>query len=279
MKEHKMIDEYIEAVWVLRERGDADLQSLKDYFGDDYDQKFVDEMLDEGLITISPENGTFSCTETGRMKGRKLIRAHRLAERLLYDVLKIEDYELAACEFEHIIDTDLIDSICILLGHPRKSPDGLPIPEGACCRAERKTIQSPSISVLELRPEESGRVIAVNAENDHQLHLLDVLQIRPGSVIRVHQVAPSIVIECDGSNIAIDEKIASCIYVWKLNDSESQDTILRRQRHERPPGKRRGGRGRWRRSLGLREADDAQQCPRQDRGFRRFKESKGIDED
>lgn len=172
-----------------------------------------------------------------------MIRAHRLAERLLYDVLGIEDYELAACEFEHIMDTDLIDSICTLLGHPRRCPDGLPIPKGACCRAERKTIRSPSVSVLELKPEESGRVIAVNAESDHQLHILDLLQIRPGTIVRLHQRYPSIVIECDGSNIAIDEEIASCIHVWKLNKSDASDLI--RKRHI--PHGRGDGRGKRKR--------------------------------
>ncbi len=130
---------------------------------------------------------------------------------------------MAACEFEHIIDTDLIDGICTLLGHPRRCPDGLPIPPGECCKAEQKTIKSPSVSLLELKPEESGRVVAVNTENDHQLHLLDNLQIRPGTVLKVHQISPSIVIECDGSNIAIDEEVASSIFVWKLTADRYQE--------------------------------------------------------
>ena len=215
-KETKIVDEYIEAVWILTEKGTCTVPLLKEYFNEEYDQSVADQLISQDLAVIDADTQEITYTEKGTERGRLLIRAHRLAERLLYDVLRIEDYEIAACEFEHILDTDLIDGICTLLGHPRRCPDGLPIPEGACCRAEQKTIRSPSVSLLELQPEESGRVVAVNADNDHQLHLLDNLQIRPGTVLKVHQVSPSIVIECDGSTIAIDEEVASSIYVWRL---------------------------------------------------------------
>jgi DtxR family transcriptional regulator, Mn-dependent transcriptional regulator len=229
-REPHMQDEYIEAMWMLRERGSRDLSSLKDYFKDTYDQSVTDALIKDGYAVYDASSPLLVYTPRGEEKGRLLIRAHRLAERLLFDVLHIEDYELAACEFEHILDTDLIDSICTLLGHPRRCPDGLPIPEGECCRSEQKTIRSPSVSVLELKPEDTARVVAVNAEADHQLHLLDLLQIRPGAIIRLHQRSPSIVIECDGSNIALDEEVASSIYVWKMNPTEANG-LMARGRH------------------------------------------------
>ncbi|MDA3833104.1 MAG: metal-dependent transcriptional regulator [Spirochaetales bacterium] len=269
VRQQKLVDEYIEALWILQERGDCSTRSLREYFGKNYNEKMLDIMQSEGIAAFGRGSDqklnaedvdlTIVFTETGRIKGRKMIRAHRLAERLLYDVLKIENYEFAACEFEHIIDTDLIDAICTLLGHPRRCPDGLPIPDGVCCRAEQKTIRSPSLSLLELRPEESGRVTAVHSESDHQLHLLDVLQIRPGSIVRVHQINPSIVVECDGSNIAIDEDIAGSIFVWRINDKEAWEFV--KGLHQVSDERDRGGRVRVRRGKGdRRESNQPYDC-------------------
>lgn len=239
--ENNLQDEYIEAVWILRERGGHTAADLRSYFGESFDEKVLANLVEEGMLSQDESSDRVIFTESGENRGRLLIRAHRLAERLLFDVLHIEDYELAACEFEHILDTDLIDSICTLLGHPRRCPDGLPIPEGECCKAERKTIRTASVSLLELEPDDSGRVIAVNAESDHQLHLLDLLQIRPGTILRLHQKYPSIVVECDGSNIALDEEVAGCIYLWKMNSAESSDLL---HHHRHPHHREHRGRGR-----------------------------------
>lgn len=230
MRDGKMTDEYIEAIWILRERGALTVDELKTYFGASFEQRFLDQLVEQGLVRIDTEAGRIGYTEEGEKKGRRLIRAHRLAERLLFDVLHIENYEIAACEFEHIIDTDLIDGICTLLGHPRRCPDGLPIPEGDCCRNEQRTITSPSMPLAELLPEQTGRVVAVNTEHDHQLHMLQSLQIRPGAIIRVHQRHPSFVVECDGSTIALDEQVARSIYVWKLNENDAQLLLGRQER-------------------------------------------------
>ncbi len=85
-KESKMVDEYIEAVWMLTERGNCTENSIKAYFDSDFDQNIIDQLLRLELITVK-ETGELTYTPTGEKKGRTLIRAHRIAERLLYDVL------------------------------------------------------------------------------------------------------------------------------------------------------------------------------------------------
>ena len=75
-------------------------------------------------------------TKNETQSSLQLIRAHRLAEKLIHDVLggKFED---EACEFEHIASPKLVDSICTMLGHPKECPHGLPIPEGDCCKRSK----------------------------------------------------------------------------------------------------------------------------------------------
>ena len=54
-----------------------------------------------------------------------------------------------------------------------------------------------------------------NCKSDQQLHKIDNLCIRPGVTLTLHQRYPSYVTECEGSNIAMDEQIASNIRVWR----------------------------------------------------------------
>ncbi|NQT60738.1 MAG: metal-dependent transcriptional regulator [Bacteroidetes bacterium] len=225
MNETKITEEYLEAIWILLEKqgnidDPLDLMRLKKYFGEQYSSTVVEKLQTEEFVVL--DDSVITYTELGKGKSRQLIRAHRLAERLLYDVLGMRDYEVGACEFEHIIDTNLINGICTLLGHPRRCPDGMLIPEGVCCRNESGSQPNPTVSVMEMRTGEAGRVASVNADEDTQLHILEGLQIRPGSLIKVHQRSPSIVVECSGGSVAIDESIAANIHVWRLLGSEAE---------------------------------------------------------
>ncbi len=151
-------------------------------------------------------------TAAGRAHAARLIRAHRIGERLIHDVLGRE-FESGACELEHILDTSIVDGICTLLGHPRECPHGSPIPEGECCRASARYVQNIIVPLTALKIGQSARVAWVYTRNDQQLHRLTSLQIRPGMVVRLHQAYPSYVIECDGASIALDGEVARTINV------------------------------------------------------------------
>ena len=91
----------------------------------------------------------------------------------------------------------------------------MPIPQGKCCKDSSRTAQSSVIALAELEVGQSARIAYINSKSDQQLHKIDNLCIRPGVVVTLHQRYPSYVIECEGSNIAMDEQIASNICVWK----------------------------------------------------------------
>lgn len=252
MKEHKIAEEYLEAIWTLAEKSSAPEAPIPEarvsaYFGEDFAGGVVDRLVADGLLLRGEgrEHGvsisTVQLTERGIYRGSRLIRAHRLAERLLHDVLGLTNYEVAACEFEHIIDTDLVDGICTLLGHPKRCPDGMPIPPGECCRLESRTITSPVHTLAELEVGAAGRVVSVNASDDTQIHILQSLEIRPGSIVRMHQRYPAIVISCEGASIAIDETIAESISVWELHEQEFEDALVRKGSVRRSGDSQAGG--------------------------------------
>ena len=69
-------------------------------------------------------------TDEGRSRAVRVMRKHRLAERLLIDVIGL-DWELVhdeACRWEHVISEDVERKLVSLLGSPTESPYGNPIP-------------------------------------------------------------------------------------------------------------------------------------------------------
>jgi DtxR family Mn-dependent transcriptional regulator len=206
--------------------------------GIEVSKELVGELERDGLVRSGKE--TISLTEKGRDFTRRLIRSHRIAERLVHDVLGVE-FEAGACEFEHIVNADLVDSICTLLGHPRECPHGMPIPEGKCCSQRAQVVESSVIALDQLGIGESARIAYVYASNDQQLHRLENLLVRPGMTVKLHQRYPTFVIECENSHIALDEEVAASIQVWSSADRRTSIRPHGRRkkgRHNRPHGPR-----------------------------------------
>ena len=213
MNKHDEKDEYLEALWCMREKGQDSIGSLESFIGDNFDRGMIDALLSEDLVEVS-ENNRISLTEKGETSARQIIRSHRLGERLIYDVLG-GNFEAGACEFEHMVEAGLVNSICTLLGHPRECPHGMPIPEGECCRQKTKMAESSVFPLTELEQGEFARVAYVNGRNNQRTQRMGVLQIRPGAAIRVLQKYPCYVVDCEGGNVALGNEEASSISVWK----------------------------------------------------------------
>ncbi len=207
-------DEHLERLYYMKEEKSDSMDALEAAMGENFDASIINDLAHEGVVELVAEENRIALTEKGDDYATRLIRAHRLAERLLYDVLG-GDYESGACEFEHIVTPELVDSICTLLGHPKLCPHGLAIPQGQCCKVSSRTAQSSIISLVELKVGQSARVAYINSQSDQQLHKIDGLHIRPGITVTLHQRYPAYVIECEGGNIALDEQIASNICVWR----------------------------------------------------------------
>jgi len=222
MTSKRELDEYLEHLWYMKESGKNSVDDLRHATHLEQSSDVIEELLMEGLVELREEEGDIVLTESGADRGRRIVRAHRLAERLLYDAIgrNIED---GACEFEHTVTPELVDSICIMLGHPRECPHGLTIPEGKCCRNSETTIQSSVEHLTELEVGQSARIAYINSSSDRNLHKLCSLQIRPGADIKLHQKYPSYVVECENTNIALDEEIVRNICVWARKHSFQSD--------------------------------------------------------
>lgn len=206
-------EEHLERLWHMKEKGCNGVSDLVDCMDGRFNIAVVDELSSEGWVDLDESNRTIALTETGAEYSRQLVRAHRLAERLLHDVFGGE-HESAACEFEHTVAHELVDGICTLLGHPNECPHGMPIPAGECCRHSIRAIGSSVVPLTEMKVGEAARVAYVNCRNDRQIHRMDGLHIRPGALITLHQKYPSHVIECEDATIALDDNIAASVRMW-----------------------------------------------------------------
>lgn len=208
------IEEALERVWTAEEEaGMVKTDALNERFGVESANKLLNEMNVEGLIKFDDER--ISLTHTGRKQAAMIIRRHRLAERLLHDVLEIHNdkFESIACQFEHYIGDDVVSSICTLLGHPNKCPHGKEIPKGDCCLQAKKDIKSIIIPLSDTRAGDSGRVVYIATHFHNRLDRISGIGILPGIELKVHQKLPTFIVQVGESQIALDNDIAKDIYI------------------------------------------------------------------
>ncbi len=89
----------------------------------------VARMERDGLVVVSDDR-TLELTDAGRRKAVDVMRKHRLAERLLSDVIGLDWAYVheEACRWEHVMSEQVERRLVELLGHPTESPYGNPIP-------------------------------------------------------------------------------------------------------------------------------------------------------
>ncbi len=89
----------------------------------------VARMERDGLVVVTPER-VLQLTEQGQQIAVRVMRKHRLAERLLTDVigLELKFVHEEACRWEHVMSDRVERRLLEVLGSPRMSPYGNPIP-------------------------------------------------------------------------------------------------------------------------------------------------------
>ena len=89
----------------------------------------VARMERDGLLSVEGDRH-LELSSSGRALATRVMRKHRLAERLLTDVIGL-DIALVheeACRWEHVMSEEVEKRLIDLLEHPHESPYGNPIP-------------------------------------------------------------------------------------------------------------------------------------------------------
>ncbi|MBF0158565.1 MAG: metal-dependent transcriptional regulator [Magnetococcales bacterium] len=207
-------DELLEVLWRLEEFYEMTTSQLQAHDPAGIYQESLQEFSTNGIIRVTGSQIQF--TDHGRDMARGIIRRHRLAERLLVDVLNKTNREVedAACEFEHLLAPELVDAICTILGHPQVCPHGIAIPEGPCCREDRRSVERVAVPISQLKVGDEGRIAFINTTDMKRMNKLLSMGLSPGVRVRLQQRYPACVVSVDNNNLAFDQAISQEIQVW-----------------------------------------------------------------
>ena len=212
MKLSDRAEEILEALWIaVEEKGQGYAERDKIRIAED--DPAYDELT--ALAFIEVKEGRVYLRSEGKEEGRRTIRRHRLAERLMMDVLNIrgETGEERACQFEHLLNEEVDVKVCTMLNHPTTCPHGKPIPPGECCDEAKKKGDLGVVPLTELKSGEEGEIAYIQTEDDKKMQKLMSMGVLPGNRIVLTQAFPSYIFRVGFSEFAIDSAMAREIFV------------------------------------------------------------------
>ena len=128
---HPPVEEYLETIHSLTEEGTPVIQArIAQRMGRTAPSvsEMLERLTDDGYV--SRRGRVIVLTERGRTLADSVIRKHRLAERLLVDIIGLPWHKahLEAGRWEHVISDEVETHLVALLGNPTTCPHGSPIP-------------------------------------------------------------------------------------------------------------------------------------------------------
>lgn len=216
-----LVDEILEAIWIARENGRAQVDNLQVVCPidiDDFDlPASLAQMQKDDLIKIDENEVDY--TDVGFKRARDIIRRHRLAQRLLMDVLDVSEKEAEdmACKFEHILSEEVTEKVAAFLGHPTADPNGRLIPPGDDPQSSTDFVAPLIVRLSKLELGQRARVSFLTPSFHKRFDRLAAFGINPGAEVSVHQRKPAFVVRLGETELALDTVIAREIFVKPLD--------------------------------------------------------------
>jgi DtxR family transcriptional regulator, Mn-dependent transcriptional regulator len=183
---------YLRTIYELEEEGVVPLRArIAERLGQSGPtvSQTVARMERDGLVVVGGDR-QLELTGVGRGRAVAVMRKHRLAERLLVDVIGLEweHVHAEACRWEHVMSEAVERKLVALLHNPTVSPYGNPIP--GLDELERSTAGS---SVVE------GEAPAVPTPPAFEVGLqrLDELARRGGGPVEVRRIAEHVQVDAE----------------------------------------------------------------------------------
>ncbi len=186
---HPPVEEYLETIFALEEEGIPVIQArLAERLGKAAPS--VSEMLDrlEADDLIVRSSRQIAMTAKGAELAQGVVRKHRLAERLLVDIIGLDwdKAHLEAGRWEHVISDDVEDRLVVLLGNPTTCPHGNPIPGVEPIGPEQHRL-------AEAQPGDRIRLERITESVEHEAASLSYLGehgLTPGTTALIQERAP-----------------------------------------------------------------------------------------
>ena len=224
MAQGHSVDEYLETIYFLafpigeytpRGSGSPPLASrVAEMLG--VSRASAGEMLKrleaDGLIERG-ERKEALLTGSGRLRAERVVRKHRIIERLLTDFMGYTGAEAheRADQLGDTFTDEMIDRVDERLGHPERCPHGWPV-DPAVEQAE-----NPELAPLsELEPGARATIVRLAEHDGELLHWFYDQGLAPGVEIEVRDVQPAVgqfTVRLNGSEHTVGEKAAAGLFV------------------------------------------------------------------
>lgn len=214
---HPPLEEYLQTIESLNEEGGPVIQArIAERLGKS--AASVSEMLDrltgEGYVDRSGRE--IILTTQGEELARRVIRKHRLAERLLVDVLGLAWHKVhdEASRWEHVMSDEVEERLVKLLGDPGTCPHGNPIPGSS----NPPTEWEQQVALADVPPGTAFRFERLTEAVELDLaclRYLDEAGFIPGTTATVQTRAPdgTLVLLLDGGTLALGGDLCRKLFV------------------------------------------------------------------
>jgi DtxR family Mn-dependent transcriptional regulator len=177
---------YLRTIYELEEEGVVPLRArIAERLGQSGPtvSQTVARMERDGLVVVGGDRH-LELTPLGRGRAVAVMRKHRLAERLLVDVIGLEweHVHAEACRWEHVMSEAVERKLVALLDNPTVSPYGNPIP--GLDELERPAVGGPEVD-------------PTPATVDVALQRLDEVARHGGGVVEVRRIAEHIQVDAE----------------------------------------------------------------------------------
>jgi len=230
---------YLRTIYELEEEGILPLRARiaerLDQSGPTVSQTVARMERDE-LLTVEKDR-SLKLSPQGRALATAVMRKHRLAERLLTDVIGLpwEKVHDEACRWEHVMGDEVEIQLVKVLSEYATSPFGNPIPGleelvESVPEAERTELKEKIYSLQtgssqrasDIEPPEpiEVKILSINeiVQVEHKLmakfHALDM---RPGSVVTLVATEDGLEFGNDNGTMVVPEELGHAVRVEKLN--------------------------------------------------------------
>ena len=171
----------------------------------------IRRMSREGLVESDQDRGVVLTSE-GRVAAESIVRRHRLAERMVVDLLGMDlaKAHAEAHRLEHAISPELEERIVEKLGNPLTCPFGHPVPGSGY------TSPTNAVSLDQAEPGAPMVVDRVPEDDQALLEYMVANDLIPGALVQVDEAAASrgvITLQCEGNQLAFSYEVASLIWV------------------------------------------------------------------
>jgi Mn-dependent DtxR family transcriptional regulator len=166
----------------------------------------------EGLIERGAQKEAV-LTASGRVRAERVVRKHRIIERLLTDFMGYTAAEahVHADELGDTFTDDMVERISKKLGNPDRCPHGWPV-EPDVEQAENNELAA----LAELGAGTRATIVRLAEHDGDLLHWFYDQGLTPGAQIEVREAQPAagqFAIRIDGAERAIGEKAAAGLFV------------------------------------------------------------------